>query len=372
MGVLILSMVVNASGSPHGIGGQLSSWGFLRRSESAGLSDHAGIRYIPWFARNLFEESRYQVDMELSWDLFAEISENGNPEKPIRSELSPYRGWIRFSTNRLESRLGLQKISFGQAKLLRSLMWFDRLDPRDPLQLADGVYGLRVRYDLENNANAWLWALYGNTGTKGWEGVRTRKNTPEYGARLQYPLRKGEMALTVHHRSLDPSDIPDHTGVKPVQENRVGLDGAWDMGVGLWFETALIHSAFDNSELHWQSFFTLGADYTFPVGNGLHVMVENLLVTIGDSPFDTGHSVGLSGFTAFYPLGIMDQVSLFGFYNWGLQLPLYYLSWQRTYDNWIVYSGLFWTSPRNDLGEINRSLAAFGEKGIMLMIIFNH
>jgi len=57
----------------------------------------------------------------------------------------------------------LQKINFGSATLFRLLMWFDRIDPRDPLKLTDGVYGLLLRYYFHNNTNIWLWGLYSIT-----------------------------------------------------------------------------------------------------------------------------------------------------------------------------------------------------------------
>ncbi len=39
---------------------------------------------------------------------------------------------VRFATNQMETRPGLQKVGFGPVFLLRSLRRFDRLDPRDP------------------------------------------------------------------------------------------------------------------------------------------------------------------------------------------------------------------------------------------------
>lgn len=50
-----------------------------------------------------------------------------------------------------ELRLGLQKINFGSAQLFRPLMWFDKMDPRDPLQMTDGVWGALYRYYFRNN-----------------------------------------------------------------------------------------------------------------------------------------------------------------------------------------------------------------------------
>ncbi|MCK7489842.1 MAG: ABC transporter ATP-binding protein [Anaerotruncus sp.] len=39
------------------------------------------------------------------------------------------------------------------------MMWFDTIDPRDPLQLTDGVYALLLRYYTRGNANFWAWAM---------------------------------------------------------------------------------------------------------------------------------------------------------------------------------------------------------------------
>ena len=66
-----------------------------------------------------------------------------------------YRGWGRVSNDRAEVRVGLQKINFGSAMMLRPLMWFDSMDPRDPLQMTDGVWGAMGRYYFNNNANVW-------------------------------------------------------------------------------------------------------------------------------------------------------------------------------------------------------------------------
>ena len=118
--------------------------------------------------------------------------------------------WVKFSGDQFELRAGLQKINFGSAQMFRPLMWFDRIDPRDPLQLTDGVYGLLARYYFLNNANIWLWGLYGDDKIKGWELIPSKKNSIEYGGRVQLPLYTGEIAATYHHRTADPGPVlPD-------------------------------------------------------------------------------------------------------------------------------------------------------------------
>ena len=118
-----------------------------------------GGRYIPEITLTGDLKNDRIIDMKLSASGYASIELNGQGSDGQTYRLKPYRMWIRYSTPRLEIRAGLQKISFGSASVLRPLMWFDKMDFRDPLQLTDGVYGLRGRYYFQNNVNIWLWAL---------------------------------------------------------------------------------------------------------------------------------------------------------------------------------------------------------------------
>ena len=151
------------------------------------------------------------------------------------NKVKPYRFWVRFATSQFQVRIGLQKINFGSAMLLRPLMWFDRIDPRDPLQITDGVYAILLRYYFLNNANIWLWGVYGQNQRKGMEVFPTKENSGEYGGRIQVPLMNGEIATSYHHRDIDPTAMVLNAP-RFRSENRYALDGKWDLGVGLWFE----------------------------------------------------------------------------------------------------------------------------------------
>lgn len=351
-----------ALASSNPVDGQISGWGRFVNQESAPSASSFGIRYIPSFHRTVYQQHGALFDLELSANLLV----FGNRDRPFEvASVDPYRLWFRYSTPRFESRLGLQKINFGPAKLLRSLMWFDRLDPQDPLQLADGVYGLRLRYVLQNNADIWVWGLYGNTGTKGMNVAATEEKSPEYGGRFQYPVGNGEMAISVHSRVTGGSG-------EPVSERRIALDGVWDAGVGVLFESALIRTDQKETSPSWQTFLTLGVDYTLAVGSGLTLLCENLLVAFDEAPFGTGQTRNMSGLMMLYPMGLVDQLSYFGFYDWNDGLPYHYLSWQRNYDAWIYHLSIFWSTGRNTPEGESQSIAVFGIKGLQLMIIFNH
>ena len=66
------------------------------------------------------------------------------------------------------------------------------------------------------------------------------------------------------------------TTVPPVPEERFGLDGKWDVGVGVWLEAALTHQKTTLLSRPYQLAFNAGVDYTFGVGNGLTTMAELL------------------------------------------------------------------------------------------------
>ena len=181
--------------------GQLSSWIFFRESEFS--ESQFGIRYLPTLFLEKSINDNTMLDSDLSMNSFG-VGTFNTPDLIVdESKAKLYRLWLRLSGSQFEVRAGLQKINFGSATILRPLMWFDRLDPRDPLRLTEGVYGLLGRYYFLNNANVWLWGLYGNDETKGWEVIPTDAQSIEYGGRVQYPIGSGEIALTYDHRKAD-------------------------------------------------------------------------------------------------------------------------------------------------------------------------
>ncbi|MFO7659429.1 MAG: hypothetical protein R6V77_00785, partial [Candidatus Cloacimonadaceae bacterium] len=75
--------------------------------------------------------------------LFRQIFRSGEDDFMQRGKL--YRLWVKAGTPQLEARLGLQRLNFGSAQILRPLQWFDNLDPTDILERTEGVQALLVR-----------------------------------------------------------------------------------------------------------------------------------------------------------------------------------------------------------------------------------
>src|SRR5512133_1230769 len=153
--------------------GQASAW--INLNSGNDLPLFGGVRYIPSLDYQIRFLNQKMLDFEFSANINGSAGVHPFDTVYTLARLKPYRAWVRYSGEQFEIRAGLQKINFGSASMLRPLMWFDKLDPRDPLQLTDGVWGLLARYYFLNNANLWLWGLYGNDKPKAWEMGKTTK-----------------------------------------------------------------------------------------------------------------------------------------------------------------------------------------------------
>lgn len=371
--VLLYGGLTTASGQSLSLHGQASGW-IISNSTIAPISQ-TGLRYIPEFILQKKFNGDMGADADLSLNDYGTASFVKSQHPEYEGKIKPYRAWLRFFSDKFEVRAGLQKINFGSATLFRPLMWFDRVDPRDPLQLTDGVYALLTRYYFLNNANIWLWGLYGNDETKGWEIAPTTKKSFEYGGRVQTPLWAGELGATYHHRDADFSKLPELSltaSKSTVPEDRFALDGKWNIGIGAWFEAALIHDQTDLPGMKYQRQWTVGSDYTFDVGDGLTALVEYFRSENPDAPLTSANGLGFSGLSLTYPLGLLDRLSCILYRDWTNHEWYRLITWQRTYDNWILYLLGFWNPQQILIYRTQGGSNAFSGTGIQLMVVFNH
>lgn len=351
--------------------GQINSW--LSVNPSSDFKVQAGLRFIPSFTIEK-QTKKIKYDSEISVNTYGIIDFDSKGAEPD-GNFKPYRLWVRMSAEQFELRAGLQKINFGSATMLRPLMWFDRIDPRDPLQLTDGVYAILGRYYFLNNANIWVWGLYGNENTKGWEFIPGNKKRPEYGGRLQFPALKGEMAISFHNREVDYSkSVLDTTitGLANSNENRLGLDGRWDIGIGLWFESTLLHQDIPKIHLPWRKQINIGIDYTFGIGKGLNVIKEFLYVSATQSAFQFKNSISFSALALRYPIGLLDNITAMIYYDWTNSDWYRFINWQRQYDKISLYLMVFWNPNEFDIYQNLEDNSLFTGTGLQFMFVYNY
>jgi hypothetical protein len=347
--------------------GQTAAWSLWNDNQLR--PSQVGVRYIPALSGKKSLSANWQFDTELSVHAYG-FQTFGRTYHTHDWQLKPYRLWLRLTKSQMELRIGLQKINFGSASLIRPLMWFDRIDVRDPLQLTDGVYGILWRCYFLNNANIWLWGLYGNEDLKGWEFLPGEKKHPEYGGRVQLPLTRGEIGFTSHWRNIDSQK--SYLNFKSVPEQRWAIDVKWDLGIGCWFESALIHRHLPGFSFANQSMTTLGADYTLALGRGLYLLTEYVWLTSGEKMWPNDDTISFSAITARYPLGILDMVQLMYFYDWKNSNHYRFVNWSRTYDRWQFILMAYWNPQQFLLYQNMQNVAAFKGRGAQLMIVFNY
>ena len=353
--------------------GLIALWGVGSFQKSA--DPQLGLRFIPELFLEKSLSNNISLDANVSLNAYGVATFEEIDDVRSEGDIKPYRLWARFSSSQFEVRVGLQKINFGSAMLFRPLMWFDRLDPRDPLQLTDGVYGLLMRYYFVNNGNIWLWGLYGNEDPKGLEVVPTKKDAIEFGGRIQAPLWTGELAFTYHHRCADYNNVPllgPYLSDPTIPENRYALDGKWDIGVGFWFEGTLIHKQIEKSLNPYQKALTVGMDYTFGWGNGLNILGEYFLFEASQEVLSSGEGIHYTGLSLNYPLALLDTIGLIFFYDWDNKDLYSFVNWRRTYDRWSLNVMGFWNPERFQVYATRDEDNQFSGKGFQIMVVYNY
>ena len=351
--------------------GQFSTW--INYNGGNQLPVYAGVRYIPQLNYGLQLKSDHKIDFETSLNINGTTGFNPFDSITATGRIKPYRIWARYSSDQFELRVGLQKINFGSASLLRPLMWFDQVDPRDPLKLTDGVWGVLGRYYFLNNANIWFWGLYGNNDPRGWEYAGTNSRFPEFGGRIQIPVPAGEAGFSYNHRIADTRKLG---GIVPlyseIGENKIGFDIKLDLVAGVWLEGTWTNKNKDLGMFTNQEIINAGADYTFGIGNGLYIIFEQLLASNDEKPFDFSNSSSFSLLSLSYPVGMFDNVSGIVYYDWKNNKSYNFLNWQKQLNKITLYFMGYWNPESYNIPAQGDGQNLFAGRGVQVMMVFNH
>lgn len=332
-----------------------------------------GVRYIPQANYAVQLQEGRQIDFEASGNLFGSLGLKDLEHVSTQGRIKPYRLWMRYSTKQLEIRGGLQKINFGSASILRPLMWFDQMDPRDPLQLTDGVWGVLGRYYTLDNITVWGWMLYGNNNPKGWEITGSHRRVPEAGGRLQIPAGTGEAAFSYHYRTADTRKLADEAlQFEKVPEHRLGLDVRFDRIVGYWAEASWKTMGKAMAVLTNQKIINVGMDYTFGIGNGLYVILEQLVASYDEKAFTFSDPVTFSLLNASYPMGLFDNIGYILYYDWNSHSAYNFINWHRQFNRLAIHFMGYWNPGSYQIPTVTTSEMLFGGAGIQVMLVFNH
>ncbi|MBT3254640.1 MAG: hypothetical protein HN995_11955 [Candidatus Marinimicrobia bacterium] len=332
----------------------------IHASSFAGSFDESPttMRYIP----QLRLDFQISPANRLGFDAAVDVYNYSLGDSLVDMDGDLYRFTLRYDTPKTQVRVGLQKINFGPARMLRVLQWFDELDPRDPLALSPGVWAAMGRYYFDNGANLRLWTMadapdqsrsyWGDSDSWPWDA----------GGRLEYPIPAGTLGLTLH--SLDISNVSD------IKENRIAGDVRVDAVVGLWSE--VMFARIEDPTLTMDVFSVMaGVDYTFGLGNGLYTALEMATTYQGTSGDEMPWQIRSYAISANYTLGLSDGLT---FYLYTLDFPILesqtipMLGWQHTSGNWLFYLALY-DMPEFTAGS---GVSLPTGAGLQINIAFNH
>ena len=271
-----------------------------------------------------------------------------------------HRFWIRFSNQKLEVRLGLQKLIFGPTQILRPLSWFDTFDVKDPTRQTDGVNALRVKWFPSNNISIWSWLINSDSWL-----ANNNLETLSLGGRAELSSSIGEMGLTFHFDPKNSKPAIEQIGV-PIDrsQSRLGLDYRFDGFIGFWNESTLIKS--EESEIILS---TIGADYTIPISNGILVMTETMYV------LNKYENQNYSVIMASVPIGIIHMAMYISQFDWIENKEYHYFRWSSVFDSYSLNMIVSLNPKRDQYNMLEsafpNSLTGFGA-GIQFMFIYNH
>jgi hypothetical protein len=198
-----------------------------------------------------------------------------------------------------------------------------------------------------------------------------------FGGRAELSTSNGEWGLTYHQ---DPTELGQSVGQFPIffsgSHQRAAVDYRYDGYFGFWFEGVGIFSdSKQDVELNRFTLFTLGADYTIPVGSGLLIMAETMKINGSSTVTDSSSEQIYTALMASLPINMLHQLMFIAQIDWDNSYIYNYLRWGITYDHFSL-NFIFSISPRRgdyDIAKENlpKTVAGFGT-GLQFMLIYNH
>lgn len=251
----------------------------------------------------LIEKGDWILDYELSAD--AKQADGPSEQSGLRRETDVdfFRAWLRLDNGEFKVRGGRQKIIFGSGAIYRPLGFFDTRDVTGVVPETRGVDGVRVTQFQSETALVEGWLVPAKKGSAMIFGVR--------GEILLEDIEAG--AVIQYHPESDLDNLPSFN-----QELvQVGYHVKGEREFGFWNETRLDIEMKPSAPIRFDT--VIGVDYTFDVGEGLHVLAEYFLTTQQEdfslTDFKGQRTYQQIGLSFDQPVGIDIRWQLFGLYD---------------------------------------------------------
>lgn len=309
------------------------SWALDSKNRFSAYTDLAEKEQLLGLSWTMDLVQSYQIagfTLDGAYSLYSKYQSQWKHTHRAGMDAKSYRYYLSLQSPLSELRIGMQRLSFGSAQVLRPQRWFDQVDPLDPYQITTGVEAALFRHYWLNNANLWLWGVLGDHQLKGNEFIFGKANSAEFGGRIQYPMALGDAALSCHQRSLESGD-----------EYRLGFDLRTDSVIGAWCESS---ASYNDTEFALPAYHyagTLGIDYVFGVGNGIAATLEMMWLGMAESELKHLHHQDLqNAILISYPWGLLDSVQLLASFSEEFRKHHIKALWRRVYDYVALDFGL--------------------------------
>jgi hypothetical protein len=251
----------------------------------------------------LYEKEDWVLDFELSGDAKQADGPSVQSELRQKTDVDFFRAWLRLDNGKFKIRGGRQKILFGSGTIFRPLGLFDTRDVTGVVPETRGVDGVRVTEFLSETALMEGWLVPAKKGSAMVFGIR--------GEMLLENIEVG--AVVQYHPESDLENLPGFN-----QEMvQIGYHFKGEREFGFWNESRLDIEMNPSAPIQFDT--VLGTDYTFNVGEGLHVLVEYFLTTrqrdFSLTDLKGQRTYQQIGISFDQPVGIDIQWQLFGFYD---------------------------------------------------------
>ena len=252
---------------------------------------------------NVIEKGGWVLDYELSVD--AKQGDGPSVQSGLRRETDAdfFRAWLRLDNGKFKIRGGRQKILFGSGTIYRPLGLFDTRDVTGVVPETRGVDGVRATQ-----------FLYATALIEGWLVPAKKDNALIFGMRGEMLLGGIEAgAVFQYHPKSDLEGLPGFN-----QEMvQIGYHLKGEKGFGFWNESRLDIEMKPSAPVQFDTVF--GVDYTFDIGEGLHVLGEYFFTTrqrnFSLSDLKGQRTFQQIGISLDQPVGIDIQWQLFGLYD---------------------------------------------------------
>ena len=210
---------------------------------------------------NVWANEDWEFDYELSAD--AKQAKGPSVQSHLRQEtdIDFFRAWLRLDNGEFKLRGGRQKILFGAGAIYRPLGFFDTRNVTGVFPQTRGVDGFRS-----------TWFLSSSSFLESWLVPAKKNDAIIFGIRGEALIEDIEVGLvTQYHPRSDLKDLTDFN-----QEMfQFGYHLKGEKEFGFWNESRLDIEM--QSSIRFDT--VIGTDYTFDLGEGMHVLLEYFFTT---------------------------------------------------------------------------------------------